>query len=57
MSIWRRRKQAKEEHERTEKQLAENQAELVDMATRLVRLEADVGIYRPFFIGSERIEA
>lgn len=54
---WRMRRQAREEHERAERELAANQAELVDMATRLVRLEAEVDIYRPFFVGERRIVA
>ena len=30
--------------------LDKNEAKIVDMAARLVRLEAEVGIYRPFFV-------
>jgi len=39
----------KAEHEQVERELDKHEHEIVDMAKRLVRLEAEVGIYRPFF--------
>jgi hypothetical protein len=48
--VFRRRAAHRAEHERTAKVLARHERDIVDMATRLVRLEAEVGIYRPFII-------
>lgn len=42
------------DHERIERELAEHEAQLVDMAARLVRLEAEVGIYQPLFVHDEK---
>jgi hypothetical protein len=38
------------EHKEVAERLDKNEAKIVDMAARLVRLEAEVGIYRPFFV-------
>jgi hypothetical protein len=44
----------KAEHEIVTKRLDANEARIVDMAKRLVRLEAEVDIYRPFFVDDEK---
>jgi len=50
MRLLRVKEQHEADHARVEKELAKHEAELVDMAARLVRLEAEVGIYKPIFI-------
>jgi hypothetical protein len=42
------------EHETVTKRLDANETRIVDMAKRLVRLEAEVDIYRPFFVDDEK---
>lgn len=54
MRLLRVKEQHEADHERVEQELAEHEAQLVDMAARLVRLEAEVGIYRPLFIADEK---
>lgn len=43
----------KEESRRVNQQLEETERDIVDMAARLARLEAEVGIYRPLFTDDE----
>lgn len=54
MRLLRVKEQHEADHERIEEELAERERHLVDMATRLARLEAEVGIYRPLFIDDEK---
>jgi hypothetical protein len=53
MAVLAIRRQRQEEHARAERTLAENRERLVDMAARLVRLEAEVGIFRPLIVVDE----
>jgi hypothetical protein len=45
--IWKR---DKADRARVQARLAKTEMDIVDMVVRLVRLEAEVGIYKPFFI-------
>ena len=54
MRLLRVREQHEADHKRVEKELAEHEKHLVDMAARVVRLEAEVGIYRPLFVDDEK---
>lgn len=47
------RRHAREEHERVARELAEREAVMVDLAARLARLEAEVDIYRPFYVDDD----
>lgn len=38
------------DHEKVQAELARHERQIVDLAARLVRLEAEVDIFRPFFI-------
>ncbi len=55
MKIFRFKPRDQHNHDRAKVQarLQRNEDDIVDMAARLVRLEAEVGIYRPFFIDRE----
>jgi hypothetical protein len=50
MTFLKLRRQARADHVRVERELAEREAVMVDLAIRLVRLEAEVEIYRPFYL-------
>lgn len=54
--LWWLKEQHKEEHELVQKELARSEQKIVDLAVRLVRLEAEVDIYRPFFIEDKEPE-
>jgi hypothetical protein len=43
----------KAERERIDARLAKTENDIVDMAARLVRLEAEVGIFKPFFVNEK----
>ncbi len=49
MGLFRRKDEHVAEHARARRQIEETRAQTVDMAARLVRLEAEVGIYKPLF--------
>jgi hypothetical protein len=50
LTFFRRRARHRADHEKTSRVLARHEKDIVDMAARLLRLEAEVGIYRPFVI-------
>ena len=54
MRLFKRAEAHAAEHKEVGERLDANEARIVDMAARLVRLEAEVGIYRPFFIDEEK---
>lgn len=43
------KKRDKAEREQVQARLENNERDIVDLAARLVRLEAEVGIYKPLF--------
>jgi hypothetical protein len=54
MRLFRQARAHNAEHETVTKRLDANEARIVDMAKRLVRLEAEVDIYLPFFVDDEK---
>lgn len=44
------------DHEMIQAELARHERQIVDLAARLVRLEAEVDIFRPFFVDEKGLK-
>jgi hypothetical protein len=54
VNAWKLRRKAAKDHQVVGAELERREAEIVDMAVRLVRLEAEVDIFRPFFVNPQK---